>query len=241
MNLGAVLYLKYKTLWGITVIIVIIAAVSVLTVKPSAQTGADDAVPPVLVIDAGHGGADGGAVAPDGTRESDLNLDIALRLQALAALWGVDTVMTRDSDDIDYPPAAKTLSEMKKADQNARIGLINSVEGALLLSIHQNTFPAASPWGIQVFYGAITGGEELAAIIQDNMTRWLCPDNRRVAEPIDENIYLMRKAACPAVLVECGFLSNPGDLEKLNNEDYRMELAVVMLASCLTYIRGMSI
>ena len=73
------------------------------------------------------------------------------------------------------------------------------------------------------------------------MTEQLCPDNRRVAEPIDEGIYLMRKAQCPSVLVECGFLSNPGDLENLENESYQTQLAAVMLASCLEYIRGTSL
>jgi N-acetylmuramoyl-L-alanine amidase len=202
------------------------------------QTGAAQNERPVLIIDPGHGGADGGAVAPDGTLESDINLDIALRLEALAAFWGVETVMTRSTAEIDYPAEAESLAAMKRADQNARIALINETPGAVLFSIHQNNYPASSPWGIQVFYGAVTDSSVLAETLQENLTGQLCPDNRRVAEPIDEGIYLMRKAQCQSVLVECGFLSNPNDLEKLESDGYRTQLAAVMLASYLQYTRG---
>lgn len=198
-------------------------------------------VSPVLIVDAGHGGEDGGAVAPDGTMESDINLDIALRLEELARFWGVDTRMTRRTESIDYPASAQTLAAKKKADQNARLELIHGTPGAILISIHQNNYPAASPHGIQVFYGTEPHSDSLAETLQQNLTQALCPENRRVAEPIDEGIYLMRQASCPAVLVECGFLSNPDELEKLESDSYRMELAAVMLASFMQYIRGTTI
>ena len=191
-----------------------------------------------VVIDPGHGGEDGGAVAPDGTLESDVNLDIARRLEALAAFWGVKTVMTRTGTEIDYPESAQTLAAKKKADQDARLALINATPDGVLLSIHQNQYPASGPWGIQVFYGAEPGSDRLAQVLQENMTAQLCPDNRRLAERIDDDIYLMRNAACPAVLAECGFLSNPNDLAKLESEGYRTQLAAVMLGSYLQYIRG---
>ncbi len=193
---------------------------------------------PVLIIDAGHGGRDGGAVAPDGIRESDLNLDIALRLRALANFWGVDHVMTRETDDIEYPASAATISAMKKADQKARLELIHATANGILLSIHQNNYPASSPHGIQVFFGGEPDSDRLAAVLQKNLSTQLLPENRRVAEKIDDSVYLMRRANCRAVLVECGFLSNPQDLEKLETGSYRTELAAVMLASYLQYIRG---
>ena len=196
------------------------------------------AVPPVMILDAGHGGEDGGAVALDGTPESDINLDIALRLEAMACFWGVDTRMTRRTKEIDYPPSAQTLAAKKKADQNARLELIHSTPGGILISIHQNKYPAASPHGIQVLYGADPYSAALAERMQNNLTQTLCPDNRRIAEPIDDEIYLIRNAECTAVLVECGFLSNPSELEKLESEVYRTELAAVMLASYLQYTKG---
>ena len=220
-----------------------LAAAVLLAVLALAGQGADRqteaaAEPPVLVIDAGHGGADGGAVAADGTLESDINLDIALRLEALAQFWGVRPVMTRTGTDIAYPSQAGTIAAKKVADQHARVGLINNTPGAILLSIHQNIYPAAAPHGIQVFYGGASGSGELAELMQSHLTAQLCPDNRRVASPADKGIYLMQKVNCPAVLVECGFLSNPGDLSALKTDTYRMKLAAVLLASYLQYTRG---
>lgn len=204
------------------------------------RTAAADALPadPVLIIDAGHGGADGGASAADGTLESDINLDVALRLEALARFWGVQTAMTRTGKDIAYPSDADTIAEKKIADQHARVGLVNNTPGAVLLSIHQNNYPAASPHGIQVFYGHAAGSDALAELTQGNLTALLCPDNRRVAAAADKGVYLMKNVNCTAVLVECGFLSNPAELAKLQDGGYRMKLAAVLLGSYLQYIRG---
>lgn len=229
---------QYIRWWQPLAALILVAVLTMVPFSDLVQTGAAQVERPVLIIDPGHGGADGGAVAPDGTLESDINLDIALRLEALAAFWGVETVMTRSTAEIDYPAEAESLAAMKRADQNARIALINETPGAVLFSIHQNNYPASSPWGIQVFYGAVTDSSVLAETLQENLTGQLCPDNRRVAEPIDEGIYLMRKAQCQSVLVECGFLSNPSDLEKLESDGYRTQLAAVMLASYLQYTRG---
>lgn len=229
------MHFTWKSIWWIPLFVAVILAFAILIPMPVTET-TDTLAGPVLIIDAGHGGADGGAVAGDGTLESGINLDIALRLEALAGFWGVDTVMTRRSEEIDYPSDALSLSAMKRADQYARVALINSTPGAVLLSIHQNKYPASSPYGPQVFYGTIDGGEDFASIVQQNLTGYLCPTNRRLATTIDEKIFLMKKVACPAILVECGFLSNPDELAKLKTPEYRMELAAIFLASYLEYI-----
>lgn len=218
-----------------------VISLTALSLLPAANfVQANEATSPILVIDPGHGGEDGGAVATNGTLESSLNLQIALKLDALSAFWGVDTVMTRQQSEIDYPEGAETLSAKKKADQNARLSLINSTPGAILFSIHQNYYPSESPWGIQVFYGSITGSDTLATVTQANLTGQLCPDNRRLAAPMDDSIYLIKNASCPSILIECGFLSNPGEREALETHSYQLELASVMLASYLQYIRGTS-
>ena len=230
---------KTKIKWWFPLLAaVLIAVLALMSDKSAAETEA--VADPILVIDAGHGGADGGAVAADGTLESEVNMDIALRLQALARFWGVQTIMTRAGEDIDYPSDATTISAKKIADQHARVELINTTPGAVLISIHQNNYPAASPFGIQVFYGSAAGSDGLASIMQDNMTGQLCQTNRRVASPVDGSVYLMKNAGCTAVLVECGFLSNPDDLNHLKSGSYRLELAAVMLSSYLEYIRGMT-
>ena len=170
----------------------------------------------VLILDAGHGGEDGGAVAPNGTVEADVNLQIALRARAIAELTGVEVVMTRDSPDIAYPDDATTIAERKKADQHQRADLICKTDNAVLISIHQNC-------------------DTLGALMHDNLVAYLDPQNRRVAAPISDKIYLMREVKCPAVLVECGFLSNESECAKLKDGGYQTKLAAVIIASYLQY------
>lgn len=230
---------KYTILWWSLLLSLVLAA-AIPLIPWEALAASAEAPAPVLIIDAGHGGADRGAQASDGTLESGINLDIALRLEAAAVFFGVETVMTRASEEIEYPAEADTIARMKIADQHARAELISSFPDAVLLSIHQNYYPASAPWGIQVFYNSVPGGDLFADILQGNLTAQLCPENRRIAEKADNAIYLMKQSGHPAALVECGFLSNPGDLEKLESAGYRTQLAVVMLASYLQYTSGVT-
>jgi N-acetylmuramoyl-L-alanine amidase len=189
----------------------------------------------VLVIDAGHGGEDGGAQSASGTLESAVNLDIARKLQALAEFCGVQTVMTRATDEIVYPDSATTTSQRKTWDQKTRVELINSVSQAVLISIHQNKYPHASPRGSQVLYAKTAGSQELGELTHTNLTAALYPENRRVAAPISDTIYLTKMVTCPAILVECGFLSNPEEAALLETPEYRLKIAVVLLGSYLEY------
>ena len=192
----------------------------------------------VLIIDAGHGGEDGGATTAEGVPESGINLAIAQKLEALAGLCGVESVMTRESQDINYPESASTTAQRKQADQKARIELINAQSDAVLISIHQNFFPTAQPSGCQVLYGKPEGSRELGELTHKNLTEALCPTSRRVAAPISEDIYLMRSAKCTSILVECGFLSNPSEAALLQTEDYQLKISALLLASYLQYEAG---
>ena len=185
----------------------------------------------VLIIDAGHGGEDGGAVSADGLKESDVNLAIALRLDQLLGLCGIPTRLTRDSDDIAYPDSAVTTRQRKRADQEYRAALIRSTELGVLLSIHQNKYTSSGPKGAQVFYGSVSGSKAFAKEMQEKLA-FLCGDRRKAA-PVSEEIYLMRQAACPAILVECGFLSNPEELSELKTDEYRTKLALALTAGCI--------
>lgn len=191
---------------------------------------------PVLVIDAGHGGEDGGAVSLSGVLESNINLDIAQRMAALSGLTGIEFVMTRDSEDVEYPAELKSTSKRKKYDQKKRIELINATRNAVLLSVHQNFYPHKSPHGPQSFYTKIEGSDSLAALIQDSMNKTLCPGNRRVAMPADNDIFLLKSVKCPAVLVECGFISNTEESKLLDTESYRLKIATVLVSSYLKYL-----
>ncbi len=188
-----------------------------------------------IVVDPGHGGEDGGAVSADGLRESDLNLAISLQLGRLLGLCGIPCRLTRDSDRIAYPDSATTTRQRKRADQEYRAALIRSTEKAVLLSIHQNNYPSAGPKGPQVFYGTVPGSEPFAQEMQSLLTD-LNANCRRIA-PISDDIYLMRQAACPAILVECGFLSNPQELMLLKSEEYQTKLALVLAAGCIRHYR----
>ena len=191
---------------------------------------------PVLVIDAGHGGLDGGAVSVTGMAESGINLSIALKAQALGRLFGREPVMTRTEEVLNYPPEAVTIHEKKVWDQKQRVSLINSTENAVLLSIHQNKFPDKRPKGTQVFYGTAEGSKRFGEIAHENLSRCLCPENRRVAAPISDRVFLMKSISCPAILAKCGFLSNPEEAAWLNQEDYQKRMALILYASFLQYI-----
>ena len=222
---------RVGVLFFIVGILTIISALSVLIFNPAAEASSTIQDDHVIIIDPGHGGEDGGAVAADGTLEAELNLAVAQKLHGLASLCGVQTVMTRTGDHIDYPADAETISERKIADQKQRVALINSVLNGFLISVHQNWYPASAPHGAQVLYARNPESEAFGTLMQARLTEALDPENRRVAAPIAENIYLIRNAHCPAVLVECGFLSNPEELSRLKNTSYQIKLGMLILST----------
>ena len=189
-----------------------------------------------LVIDAGHGGMDGGALSADGAKESEINLLIARKLCDLCRLMGQDCAMTRTGETLDYPAEADSVRAKKRWDQERRVAQINGTAGAVLVSIHQNRYPDPRPSGTQVLYAGTEGSAALAALTHENLRLALCPENRRVAVPASDSIYLLKKVNCPAIIVECGFLSNPDEARKLRSPAYQTEIAVILCASYLQYI-----
>ena len=218
---------------------VIAAAVSLILMEESGSTSVsalgEDATP-VLVIDAGHGGEDGGAVSITGVHESVINLDIALKMAALSDLTGIEYTLTRDSEEITYPETAKTVASRKKYDQKQRVALVNETKNAVLISVHQNCYPHKSPYGPQAFYAKSEGSDELAELIQGTLNATLSPSNRRIASPVASNIYLYKNVKCTAVLVECGFISNPDESKLLESEGYRLKVAAVLTCAYLQYL-----
>ena len=188
-----------------------------------------------FIIDPGHGGLDGGAISADGVQESGINQAIGDRIYALFRIFGVDALLTRSSEALDYPENQVSIHAKKAWDLKRRAELVNSCPNAVLLSIHQNSFPDLRPNGTQVFYGSEEGSKRLGELLQSNLTACLCPENRRVAAPVSAKNYLLNSVKCPAVLIECGFLSNPQEAAKLADSAYQTALAAVILASCLQY------
>ena len=185
----------------------------------------------ILVIDPGHGGEDGGASSVGGTLEAPINLQIAKKLEMLAFLWGVETVMTRDTDDITYPESANTTRERKRFDQRRRVEIINSVDNPVFVSIHLNKFTSTAPRGPQALYSRQEGSGELAEIAQRNLLAMVYPESRREPARIPESVYLFTKIICPGIIVECGFLSNPEDERLLLSPEHQLKLAAAILAS----------
>ena len=187
-----------------------------------------------LILDAGHGGEDGGAVSVTGVPESRVNLEIVQKLRDTLALYGVNPVVLREEDVSLHDPEASTLREKKRSDLKNRVRAVEAVEGGTLLSIHQNSYPGSQYRGAQVFYAPTGGSRELAELLQTALREELQPDNDRQAKPIPESVYLMNHVSCPAVLVECGFLTNPEEEAMLRDGGYQRQLAAVLAGAWLT-------
>ena len=192
-----------------------------------------------LVIDAGHGGFDGGAVGSNGTTEQDINLSIAQRVQSLAEFFGVRTAMTRtDENALDYDPS-RPVRENKIADIKAREQLVQDTADPVFLSIHLNKFSDAQYHGAQVFYSpGHADSKTLAELLQAALAEGCDPANTRRAKQAERTIYLMKQLECPAVIVECGFLSNPVEEQRLNDTAYHKKLAASIVTGYLRYEGG---
>jgi len=185
----------------------------------------------MLVIDAGHGGEDGGAVSVSGAVESHLNLAVALRLGAVLDLYGAPNVLLRTEDVSLHDPDCQTLRQKKVSDLHNRVAAIEATPNAVLLSIHQNTFQSAKYHGAQVFYGKNEDSLPLAQAAQDALRSALDPSNGRTPTAIPSSVYLMNHITCPAILVECGFLSNPAEDALLQTPAYQTKLAMTLAAA----------
>lgn len=189
-----------------------------------------------IVLDAGHGGEDGGAVSPEGVTESGLNLSIVYRLRDVFLFLGRETLLTRSTEEAIYAPEAQTLREKKRSDLENRVALVNAQPRPVLISIHQNSLPAhPSVRGAQVFCNAVEPAAALSQAVQAALNRSVNPDNEKAAKAIDSSIYLMKNVHCPAILVECGFLSNAADTQLLMTRQHQLKLALSIAAGFLQY------
>lgn len=187
-----------------------------------------------IIIDPGHGGEDGGATSCTGVLESTYNLSIATRLNDLMHLLGYETKMIRTTDTSVYTKG-ETIAQKKVSDLKERVRMVNETENALLLSIHQNNFPDGRYSGAQVFYAGTEGSRELAEQLQAAFVSTLNPGSKRKCKKSD-GIYLMEHIEHPGILIECGFLSNPGEEAKLRDGNYQKNLCCVIAATVSKYL-----
>lgn len=189
-----------------------------------------------IVIDAGHGGEDGGTVG-NGLIEKDLNLDIALRLASLLRERGINVVLTRQTDTMLYDKNSDYKGKKKALDLRARLEIAEGCDDPIFVSIHMNYFAQVKYSGLQVYYSPNDPESRvLAETIQKRVASSLQPSNHRAVKESTSAIFLLHNLKCPAVLVECGFLSNPEEAALLATEEYRAALANEIFLALEEYI-----
>lgn len=206
-------------------------------VPTTATTDAEE--PRTLILDAGHGGEDGGASTAAGKKESDINLAIVLKTRALMAFLGVEPCLTRDTDISIHSEGAETLRQKKISDLKNRVAMVENTPGALLISVHQNHFTDSRYSGAQVFYNDGEENQQWGEDTQEVLRQMLDPNNDRKAKPMPNGIYLFDHVSCPAILVECGFLSNGEEAALLCTDIYQRKIAVALAGAYFNELQMM--
>lgn len=190
----------------------------------------------VVVIDAGHGGEDGGTVGVNGVYEKDLNLKIASNLEQMLGAGGIETVMTRSEDILLYDKNSNYQGQKKVQDLANRKKIAEQYENVVFVSIHMNSFPNPKYSGLQVYYSLNDPRSlALAQKIQSISKETLMPDNERKIKPTNGSLYLLDRLKSPAVLIECGFLSNPNECARLSSEEYQQQLSLAIALAIFNY------
>ena len=185
---------------------------------------------PVLILDAGHGGMDGGAISATGKLESEINWQIAERVRDMALFLGIPVMETRPEKNIEYPAGYTSVAAGKRWDTRRRVQLVNQTENAVLISIHQNSYPDKSPRGVQVLFRSDDVSCALAQSLQSALGDITGSDSRPPVKAA-KDIYLMSHVTNPAVLIECGFISNPGEAVLLESNSHQKKLSLIIAAA----------
>lgn len=184
----------------------------------------------VIVLDAGHGAADGGAVGAGGTFEKELNLKISLKLLKLLEQTGAKVIMTRTDDE--------PLAETKREDMHIRKSIRDTSDADIFVSIHMNKFSQQKYSGAQVFYADDELSRALGESIQLSLKQLLNPENNRAAKKAEDSIFILKQAKVPSVIVECGFLSNPTEENLLNQPDYQDKVAWAVYSGIINFFES---
>jgi N-acetylmuramoyl-L-alanine amidase len=229
--------------WFIAAAFVICAAVvtvAVINMIPavSVMTGADGApsAKPVLVLDAGHGGIDGGCSSANGDVEKNINLNIIKSLDSIAQLYGYDTVLTRETDKSIYDKGVTGIRNQKVSDMDNRLEIFNSYPGAVCVSVHQNMYTDPRFKGAQMFYSDTNEDNELLAqIMQEKFATTIQPYNEREIKLCGNELFLCYYCSNPTIMIECGFLSNPEEAALLVTPEYQSNVAFTIFSGLCDY------
>lgn len=194
---------------------------------------------PTVIIDAGHGGEDGGAIGANGVYEKDLNLAIALELEQMLSSAGIKARLTRDTDTLLYDRASDYHGHKKAQDAAARVAIAREYEDAVFISIHMNSFSQSKYKGLQVYYSVSSPlSATLAQCVQSTVAKSLQPQNTRKIKPSSGDIFVLDNVGHPAILIECGFLTNPEECELLCTQEYRSRLCATLYFALTEYLEN---
>jgi len=228
-----------KVLYLVTALVCVaaITAACFPSARPASSAAAFEA--PAVLLDPGHGGFDGGALTDDGAAEKDVNLAVSLKLRDFLRFLGYRVTMTRESD-CSVETEGSTVRERKVSDIHHRMEMMQAAGNAVFISIHQNHFSQKRYRGAQVFYTPCfpESSAHLAGCIQDAVVSALQPDNTRQIKECGSSVYLLYHAVKPAVMVECGFLSNDDEAARLRDELYQKQLSLCIAAGFADYCGG---
>ena len=231
--------MKRKQLLSAAIILLCLSVFLFLMLRSTRRITLETAAPvrtlPPVLIDPGHGGEDGGAVSGD-VLEKHINLAVSHDVADLLRLCGYTVSMTRDTDDA-LTNEGEDVRKRKYNDMKMRLDLYNATPDNVVVSIHQNKFDAAASHGAQVFYSPNhPTSAVLAEALRKSVTGMLQPDNTRTCKTAGKEIFLLKNARVPAVIVECGFISNRQERELLVTDDYQKQLALAIAAGLMNYV-----
>ncbi len=218
---------------GIAVILMVTGTIAFAKAKPK-----NDLSGLTIAVDPGHGGMDGGASGSTGVLEKNLNLELAKTLSKMLKKSGAKVVMTRDEDISIHSPEAKTIREQKRSDLSKRRSIAQSEDTDMYISIHMNKYPEAKYRGAQLFYAENQKSRDLANCIRDKITEVSKDSDRRELKSAYSTMYILQGTENPAVIVECGFLSNPEEEALLCDKKYQKKLSKAIFEGICDFVKA---
>ena len=223
----------------ITVIILLCGICLLAGIPDAVSHSATDIKRPVIVLDCGHGGPDGGAIGADGTPEKEINLSLGLALKEILLQNGYQVVMTREDDNFICDDHTASLREQNVSDLHNRLKIAEKYPQGIFISLHMNQFSESRYWGSQLFYGP---GNKNSKALAESLQKALCTTvqkgNERPLKEMDSSVYIIYHASMPALLLECGFMLNTAELNRFKKKAYRDRFAFAVYLGLNNYLSG---
>ena len=214
----------------------VLLAVCARVTEHALPASAPAAEKPVIVLDAGHGGLDSGAVGKSGLLEKDVNLSIVLGLRDMLEMSGFEVVLTRDEDISIYDAGTEGIRNQKLSDMDNRLEIVQSHPDSIFLCIHQNNYTDPQYFGGQMFYNNNNPNNRTLAQIMQNRFAILQEGNDREIKLSGDELFLLKSNPNPSLMIECGFLSNPEEEAKLSTWEYQQKVAFTIYGGLMEYI-----